>query len=210
MALPHPAEQRRLQNRAEARRSILDATESLLVSDGYEGFSMRRLATRCGYTAPTIYHYFGDKQGLIDALLEERFRGLVARLKRVRLSTDPVENFRALCLAFARFGLRNPTHYWLLTAPRDTDAAPLPSAEEARELLDRPLVRLAEESRLQVNDLEAARQSIWAFLHGLILLRTSRPDHDWASSLLETGVDALIRGFVVDSAPARTQGENRR
>ena len=54
------ASDRRLRQREKARRTILDASEEMLVSDGYEHFSMRKLAARCGYTAPTIYHYFGD------------------------------------------------------------------------------------------------------------------------------------------------------
>ena len=64
------AQQRRLQYREDARRAILDAAEELLVEGGLEGFSMRRLADRCGYTAPTIYHYFRDKPGLIASVLE--------------------------------------------------------------------------------------------------------------------------------------------
>ena len=44
---------------------------SILLEDGYEHFTMRKLADRCGYTAPTIYNHFGDKTGLIDAVLEE-------------------------------------------------------------------------------------------------------------------------------------------
>ena len=90
-----PAERRRSQQREEARRAILDATEALLVEDGYEQFSMRRLAARCGYTAPSIYHHFGDKQGLLDALLEERFQRLLVRLRRVRTEGDPVDTLRA-------------------------------------------------------------------------------------------------------------------
>ena len=70
---PHPSEIRRSRHREEARRAILDATEAILLEDGVELFSIRKLATRCGFTAPTIYHYFRDKDGLIDALLEERF-----------------------------------------------------------------------------------------------------------------------------------------
>ena len=73
----HTAAQRREQQRSDARRAILAAAESILVEDGYEQFSMRRLAERCGYTAPTIYHYFGDKLGLLDAVLETRFRELL-------------------------------------------------------------------------------------------------------------------------------------
>ena len=77
-----------------ARRAILDATEALLVADGYESFSMRRLVERCGYTAPSIYHHFGDKRGLIDALIEERFRRLVDRIRAVPSEGDAVAALR--------------------------------------------------------------------------------------------------------------------
>lgn len=196
MATPQPAEQRRLRHRSEARRAILDATEALLIEDGHEAFSMRRLAQRCGYTAPTLYHYFGDKQGLIDALLEERFRRLVALLRRARKGEDALANLRAQAIAFARFGLRNPTHYWLLTLPRSGDPAPPPAAEEARAMMEEPLNKLAAAKRLRVANLEAARQALWALLHGVITLRTSRPDFDWAPRLLEVGLDAMLRGLV--------------
>ena len=37
-----------------------------------------RLAERCGYTAPTIYHYFGDKEGLWLAVLEAAYEHIRA------------------------------------------------------------------------------------------------------------------------------------
>ena len=91
---PQPAALRRSRQREEARRAILDATESILLEDGEELLSIRKLALRCGYTAPTIYHYFRDKDGLIDALLEERFSRLLQRVRRVQLGPDPVANLR--------------------------------------------------------------------------------------------------------------------
>ena len=89
LASPSPSERRRRRRREDARREILAAAELLLVEDGYEGFSMRRLAHRCGYTAPTIYHHFRDKQGLIDAVIEAQLSLLLAGLRRVPGSPDP-------------------------------------------------------------------------------------------------------------------------
>ena len=65
---PPGIEHRRARQREEARRTILDATELLLIESGGFDFSIRSLSKRCGYSAPTVYHYFGDKDGLIDAL----------------------------------------------------------------------------------------------------------------------------------------------
>jgi AcrR family transcriptional regulator len=204
-----PSEQRRHRQREEARRSILDATESLLVEDGYENFSMRRLADRCGYTAPTIYHYFGDKPGLIDALLDERFGRLLVRLRRVPRATDAADKLRELAWAFIRFGLRHPTHYRLLTTPRGNGATPPPTAERAREILEGPLRELHQQGRLVGGDFDAAFQSLWALVHGLISLRIHRPDYPWAKDLADVGVNTFVRGLLHPECAPKQIGETR-
>lgn len=190
------AQRRRQQSRADARRAILDAAEALIVADGFDAFSMRRLAERCGYTAPSLYHYFGDKQTLIDALVEERCRVLLRAVKRVPLGEDSVQNLRAMCIAFVRFGLRFPMHYQLLAVPHDDEEKPPPpSAEAARVLMQGPLEQLAAAGRVPVG-VEAAGQALWAYLHGHILLRTGRPDYEWEKGVLEIGLDALLHGLI--------------
>ena len=185
-----------MQYRADARRAILDAAEEILVEGGLEGFSMRRLAERCGFTAPTIYHYFRDKTGLVDELLEERLRTLVAELRAVELSGGPLGNLRSLAMAFARFGLRNPSHYQLLVMKRAPDTPEPPSGEEARALVGVPLDDLVQRGVLDAEDREALRQGLWSLIHGTLLLQATRPDEDWVPDLLERSIDALVHGFV--------------
>lgn len=190
--IPNLAERRRIQHRDETRRAILDAAEQLLVDGGLEAFSMRRLAERCGCTAPTLYHYFRDKPGLIDSLLEERMQQLVAELSCEDASQDARERMRAMCLAFARFGLRNPRHYELLALYRGPDATEPPSGQQARRLLEEPLDALCRECGAGPDALETLRLGLWSLLHGYILLRTSRPDETWSDAVLEHGIDALL------------------
>lgn len=191
-----PAELRRNRQREEARRAILDATEALLLEEGWDSFSMRRLADRCGYTTPTIYHYFEDKPALIDALLEERFAGLLRRVRRVPRLDDPSDHMRALSRAFVDFGMRNPTFYRLLTMPRPEGATPPRSAEAARAVFEEPIHQLAREERLYNADVEAVTQTAWVLLHGLISLRLSRPEHPWSPDLVEIALETLMRGTV--------------
>lgn len=190
------AQKRRLQIRSEARRAILDATEALLADGGYPRFSMRKLADRCGYTAPTIYHHFGDKVGLLDSLLEERLGGLVAELREVPLSRDPARNLLALCGAFARFGLRNPAYYRLLNEPPEARVSPLPSGEQARSILEQPISELWEAGRLEFESIEMARHAFWLVVHGVISLRLSRPDVEWSEDLLEVALETMLRGSL--------------
>ena len=201
-----PAERRRRELREDARRSILDAAEALLVEDGYERFSMRRLANRCGYTAPTIYHYFGDKRRLIDAVLEDGFQRILDRLRQVRNSANPAEDVRAQLDAFVRFSLENPTHYRLLSLPRPDDAPPSASEQTAREQLESPLAELLRQDRLRASSVEQAVQCLWVVLHGVISLRTTRPDARFTENLESFALDTLLRGLI---APAGSAAEGK-
>jgi AcrR family transcriptional regulator len=191
-----PAELRRHQQREQARRAILDATEAILVEDGVEQLSIRRLARRCGYTAPTIYHHFGDKPGLVAALLEERFHRLWDEISRVERGADAEADLRALALAFVDFGRRHPNHYALLASTEFEGEAEPESATRSRALLEGPIGELAAAGRLRAPDVDTAFQMIWAVLHGVIHLRIQRPHHDFAPDLAERVVDALLAGLV--------------
>lgn len=205
-----PAKRRREQSRADARRIILDATEALLVEEGYERFSMRKLVERCGYSAPTIYHYFGDKPRLLDTLLEERLETLVRDLHEVSLGEDLVANMRATTQAFAQFGLRNPSHYMLLTMPRSPDTAPPPSAEKARTILAQPMCDLFDQGLLYFDSLDEARQVLWTSMHGLISLQLSRPDEDWSPGLVDAAIDSMIRGCVRPPHNERAHSDSKK
>jgi len=97
--------------RRATRRAILEATQSLLYELGAEQLTIRRVEQRSGFKAPTIYHHFRDKTGLIDALLEQRCAELYTRLCRVSRRGDPIAYLRELARAYLEFGLANPAQY---------------------------------------------------------------------------------------------------
>lgn len=207
-ATASPAERRRFLQREEARRAILDATEELLVSDGYERFSMRRLAQRCGYTAPTIYHYFRDKQGLLDAVLDARLRVVLERLHRIPQNLDPAETVRRMLGEFARFGLDHPTHHRLLSMHRPEGVPMLPAAEEISDLFEGLFGELSRRGRLHGGDVEQAMQFVWMMLHGIVSLRSARPDVEWKQWIVDYSLDTALRGLLAGNggAPSEASG----
>lgn len=206
-----PSERRRSQQREEARRTILAAAESLLVEHGYEGFSMRRLVERCGYTAPTIYHYFHDKQGLLDAVLDDRLSLVLDRLQRLERRADAAETVREMVGEFARFGLENPAHHSLLALHRPEGADMPPSAQRIGDLFSELLTELAAAGRLRDGDVDGALQFIWMLLHGIVSLRSERPDVEWKRSIVDYSLDIAIQGLIGDGSEAicTRPGRNR-
>ncbi|MFI5316497.1 MAG: TetR-like C-terminal domain-containing protein, partial [Myxococcota bacterium] len=121
---------------------------------------------------------------------------LYERLTRVPKRVDAGEYLLALARAYLEFGLSNPTHYALISAPRRDDARRLPSAEAARELVFRALVAASGAGTLAARDPEAIFQTVWAVLHGVVSLSVSRPDHPWRPELVDLALGTIERGLL--------------
>jgi AcrR family transcriptional regulator len=209
-APPKPFERRRLRQRDDTRRAILQATDTLLLEEGVERFSMRRLCDRCGYSAPTIYHHFGDKNGLLDELVDERFRRLLRSLRGSPPEQNPLLTLRAMAESFVQFGLDHPAHFHLVTSRKRNGTEPLPALEEVRELFVEILTRLGERGLLNADSPSEAGQSLWAMLHGLVSLQIYRPEIDWSETLVQTSLDALLGGLVRGDSPRPLRSPKRR
>ncbi len=67
------------------RTNILNTALRLFADRGYPSVGIQEIVNESNVTKPTLYHYFGSKRGLLDALLEESFNKLKASLK---IATD--------------------------------------------------------------------------------------------------------------------------
>lgn len=64
-----PTRGRRPLGSPDARTAVLDAARELFAERGFERTTMRAVGTRAGVDPALIYHYFGDKDGLLSAVL---------------------------------------------------------------------------------------------------------------------------------------------
>lgn len=58
------------------RDAILSSALQLFAARGYDAVGVQEIVDDVGITKPTLYHYFGSKRGLLDALLERNFSQL--------------------------------------------------------------------------------------------------------------------------------------
>jgi AcrR family transcriptional regulator len=190
-------EQRRERQRHEARETILDATEDLIIEDGGSNFSIRSLGQRSGYSAPTVYHYFVDKDGLIDALLENRVDRLASEFEQLRPSGDPRRDLRAMLLAYFEFSVANPAYTRLMgTLSRKGESRMPPAMDRVRKCVEDQLDRFSEGGQLGSFDRENAGRVLWALALGLVSMRMMEPESAWAESLAERAVDSLFLGMA--------------
>lgn len=94
---------------SELRRLILDEARHLMITQGYNSLSMRKIASKAGCSATSIYLYFRNKDDLLHALIEEGFEMLRSRLVETAATIeDPQPRLEALCREYVQFGLLNP------------------------------------------------------------------------------------------------------
>jgi AcrR family transcriptional regulator len=107
--------EKRAKQKEQFRGEILDSARDIFINDGYDRFSMRKLAEKIDYSPTTIYLYFKNKDDLLFAICEEFFANFFTELNRIRsVSQDPVETLRDAFLYLIEFGLENPNQYKLI------------------------------------------------------------------------------------------------
>ena len=82
----------------KAAVKILDAAEDLLIDQGYQSLSIRKIAAQCGITAGNLQYYFPSKEILVQALLTKIIQGYLAEFERLRedAGVDPVMQLQAI------------------------------------------------------------------------------------------------------------------
>src|SRR5436190_17048222 len=100
--------------KAETREKILAAGRELLVREGFEAFSMRKLAAKVNYTATAIYTHFPDKEALLGELVEQEFIRFRRAFDRTGKIADPIERLRKMGITFVEFALQRPDAFIFL------------------------------------------------------------------------------------------------
>ncbi|MEU2036780.1 TetR/AcrR family transcriptional regulator [Nocardia amamiensis] len=190
---------------AEAHRErIVEAAARLLSEGGPDAVSTRAVSAAAGVQPPTIYRLFGDKQGLLDAVVTHGFTAYLAGKSTREPAGDPVDDLRAGWDLHVGLGLANPALYALMySRPRPEGAAP--AARAAFEVLAERIRRIAEAGRLRVPE-DRAAALIHAAGSGTTFTLIATPEADRDPELSRTAREAIIAAITTDAPAAATPG----
>lgn len=194
----------------DLRRLILDTTRHLLVQEGYQNLSMRKIARAIDYSATSIYLYFDSKDALLHALIDEGMTQLYEALSETAAQhAAPRPRLKALCQRFIQFGLENPEYYEImfLLHPEHMERYPPEKYRRARRNLDVIAATLAEgveDGCFETDDPRVSASAVWASLHGAVSLLLAervdvRIDRD---AFIRTTIQQTIRGYFSETASA--------
>ena len=157
------------------RRALLDTASRLLVKEGPQALTMRRVASAAGCSTTVLYTAFGSKDGIAGALYREGFARFAKLLAAIPASEDPLERLTALGHAYRENALENRSYYGVMFG----GAVPgfVPSIEALTEaagtlqvLVDQVQVCM-DAGVFKQGDPQAVAEVLWAATHGAVSLQ---------------------------------------
>ena len=73
-----------INNKCDTKTKIFSEAARLFAEKGYYGVSMREISERANVTKPTIYYYFGNKEGIYEELISESINRMDELNERIR------------------------------------------------------------------------------------------------------------------------------
>jgi AcrR family transcriptional regulator len=188
---------------------VLDAAVASILEKGYYKTSSNEIARRAGVTWGTIQHQFGTREGLLLALLSDRWTALDQRLSDAEVVGDTLEDRLGSVLEVLAGHFEEPEHLVQLQILLDLSQDPGTSAEtrdavkgHGRELgrVCQPLFEDALGEAAVPDLIRYAFVTFRWYLTGTLI----------ASRLADAGDDVVPRRLLVEGVAAAIRAESAR
>jgi len=181
---------------------LLAAATEVVSERGVDGTSLRAVCDRAGVQLPTLYHFYGDKKGLLDAVVNDAFARYLVEKDALRSTGNPSDDVRRGWDSHVDFARANPGIYPLMF-PSGDRALPTAALESAARLRD-GFALLADKKALRPGiTAEQAARTLSAALRGVATAIARDPDHPGNTLLSATVRDAVVDALVVGQQPGR-------
>lgn len=189
---------RSIKQKATVREAILEAAKTIVLKEGWQTVSIRKIADAIGYSLPVVYNHFENK----DAILEEFVKQGFGMLSEVMLytkskSTGPVLQLTAMAKAYFHFAFEQREYYQMMFG------LGMPSCERVNQINE-----IGKFSSILIDTIQTLRNTeiieentilkfhtFWSILHGLSSINmvniTATPTEMQQRVLLDA-----VKGFI--------------
>ena len=195
--------------------NIINAAHEIVKEEGWQALSMRKIAEKIEYTAPMIYEYYTNKEGILLELTKKGYLLLGERMKEARDKYEtPEEQLDAIWLAYWNFAFEEKEYYQLmfgLGIPTCETVSKIPAMKDFNEVITSSIVAMVPEGKPMPFDPFLKYQSFWSMLHGLVSINMTsltnvsgtHPGHEGLpQQVLEDVLCSFIRGIQSAGQPA--------
>jgi AcrR family transcriptional regulator len=160
------------QLRADRTRArVIDETIRCILEEGFAAASAKHITERAGVTWGVVQYHFGDRDGLLMAVVDKGFGELLESLRELPLGSENTRDRTESIVTAAWEAFSSPTSMAALEILIATRAMRDPDASGHLGELGRAFVKLGRHIGEGLNARHAAAigNTIWATLRGLVV-----------------------------------------
>lgn len=193
--------ERQLKRNEETRKAIIDTAIAIGLEEGFEELSIRKITDRLGYSSGIVYHYFKDKQEILDTIHNTTSMELMDVIDLcVREDRSFAENTRVVFKMLSEISIYEPEMFKLILLNGYT-----PNNDSVKVWLDmihRCIEIGINTGELRNIDAEAASYIMLnSFLVAqMIIVEKENVDSKVIEHVFETELDILLNGLLNTNA----------
>jgi AcrR family transcriptional regulator len=193
-------ERMKARHREEVRALMLAASREIVLAEGIDALTIRRVAKAIGYCGGSIYSYFDSREAIAMELVHEGFDRLREFMARAMHVVDPVERLTAIGAAYLAFAEQEPASFRLIFMNQAKLSDELMHEAHERhgkhiyDFLVGVIRQLLESRNVSSVDPEEIAQLCWCTIHGVASLRLTMPTFEFADAetLMNHSTSALL------------------
>lgn len=195
------SKERILRLKDETRTKILDAALKIVQTEGWQALSMRKIADQIEYTAPIIYEYFSNKEGILLELTRKGYEILGKDIREARDKYESAEDkMEAMWIAYWNFAFANKEFYQLMYGVDMVCCnvkSSMHEAETVGTMLGDAIEALYKKQPVCENDICTKYYTYWSIIHGLISINLVRPNGRTTDELNQQILKDAIKGITL-------------
>lgn len=179
------------------RQAILDTALEIGLNEGFEEVSIRKIINKMKYSTGVVYHYFKDKQEIIDAIEEsetEWLRGIIKEL--LDPEKDSAYNIVTVFHRIMELAIEEPEKYNLIVLHKYSRENP--SAPTFVSYLSESIRKDVDAGRIRRIDSNKAAFSVWSSFVGFNLMISRLPNltKEDADDMFNIQSEIILKGIM--------------
>jgi len=191
--------ERKIRQKEEIRASILKAAWEVVLEEGWQALSIRKIAEGIEYSVPVIYDHFANKEAILFELTKQGFQLLNADLVKARKrSGNPEKQIEAMAYSYWEFAFDNKAYYQVmfgLGMPNCEMVGKIDELVVFSNLIMQPLKELIALGKNKTADPFLKLHTFWSMLHGLISINMMN-NNEHKEELNQLVIQDFIIGFI--------------
>jgi AcrR family transcriptional regulator len=199
---------RKERERRELMDLILMKAKEIIVNEGQEKLSIRRIATEIDYSPATIYLYFKDKDEILYQMMQKGFEIMTSYMEDVFKETAPVKRIFLIGQEYIRFGTEHPDWYELMfTSPNPMNHIQRSKEEWGHgiaifEFFAKTCEEAIKHQKIKGWQPRILALHLWSSIHGVVSFSNSQRlcviDHVFDDTSKKEMIDQLLESIFVN------------